>query len=100
MKNSTTASTGTMARNTTASRTLITQESRSPMTSMTGPRRSGLKPVTSAFWITVTSVVIRVTSELDSKSSRLEKSKRWTWANSARRRFAPRPMAARAEKRA
>lgn len=33
------------------------------MTSITGPRTMGRNPFASAFWITVMSVVMRVTSE-------------------------------------
>ena len=71
-----------------------------PATSADGPRTSGRVPVTSAFCTTVTSVVRRVTSEEPSKSSMLAKEKVWRCAYSAARRLAPRPMAARAEKRA
>ena len=39
---------------------------------MTGLRRSGRMPITKAFWITVMSVVRRVTSEDESNSSRFE----------------------------
>ena len=69
----------------------------SPMTSMMGPRIIGRKPVTMAFWMTVTSVVMRVTSEEVSKRSRFSNEKPSTAENSSRRRFAPSPMAARAE---
>ena len=60
----------------------------------------GRNDATSAFWMTVTSDVIRVTSEDVSKLSRLEKEKRWTYANSASRRLAPKPIAALAVDRA
>ena len=65
-----------------------------------GPRVSGRVPETRAFWITVTSVVRRVTSEEASKSSRLANENSCRWVYSASRRLAPRPIAARAEKRA
>ena len=66
---------------------------------MTGPRIMGLKPFMSAFWITVTSVVMRVTSDEVSKWSRFSNDRRCTASNWASRRLAPRPMAARAEQR-
>ena len=43
------------------------------MMSITGPRTMGRKPALRAFWITVTSVVMRVTSEDVSKWSRFAK---------------------------
>ena len=78
----------------------MVQAMMSPHTSMTGPLSMGLKPITRAFCITVTSVVMRVTREDVSKSSRLEKARSCTWAYSASRRPAPKPMATWAEKRA
>ncbi len=56
----------------------MVQAMMSPHTSMTGPLSMGLKPITRAFCITVTSVVMRVTREDVSKSSRLEKAKSCT----------------------
>ena len=39
-------------------------------------------------------MVSRVTREAVEKRSMLEKAKVWMWSNSARRRFAPKPMPA------
>ena len=44
-----------------------------PTSRLTGPRTMGRVPETTAFWMTVTSVVSRVTSDEASKSSRLAK---------------------------
>ena len=71
----------------------------SPMASMMGLLMNGRNPLTMAFWITVMSVVRRVTSEEASKSSRFEKEKPWMCSYSASRRAAPRPMAKSAERR-
>ena len=93
-----TARNGRITKNTTASRALMAHASTRPATSMTGLRRSGLTPITNAFWMTVMSVVRRVTSEDDSNSSRFANAYSCRWAYSASRRFAPKPMAALAEK--
>ena len=51
-----------------------------PITSMTGLRRSGLKPWTSAFCMTVMSVVRRVTRDEVSNESRFANESFCTWA--------------------
>ena len=95
-----TARIGITTKNTTASSSDMTDAKTSPMTRITGPRTSGRVPETRAFWITVTSVVRRVTSDDVSKSSRLAKEKPCRCSYSTSRRLAPSPMAERAEKRA
>ena len=60
----------------------------------------GLNPLATAFWITVTSVVMRVMSDEVERRSRFSDESAWTFPYSAWRRFAPSPMAAREAKRA
>ena len=67
---------------------------------MNGLRTSGRNPLAKAFWMTVMSVVRRVTSEAVWKRSRLPKAKVWIFSYSARRRLAPIPVATREAKRA
>ena len=66
-------STGVQMMNTSASRAFIIMERPMPMTSMTGLRTSGLTPPITAFCMTVTSVVMRVTRPELSKRSRFSK---------------------------
>ena len=61
MSTSAQASTGRSTKNTQASSALRAHASARPITSITGPRIIGRKPVVIAFWMTVTSVVMRVT---------------------------------------
>ena len=85
------ASTGAQTMNTSARRAFIMTESPMPMTSISGLRTRGRSPPLMAFWMTVTSVVMRVTRPEVSKWSRFEKAKLCTRRNSASRMFAPQP---------
>ena len=67
---SATASSGSITKKTQARRTDSMLASTRPAVNMTGPRIMGLNPFMNAFWITVTSVVMRVTSDEVSKWSR------------------------------
>ena len=58
---------GVETRKTHARRASIQKANATPSTSSTGPRTSGRSPPFTAFCITVTSVVMRVTSEEVSK---------------------------------
>ena len=91
MKNSAAPRTGVHTKNTSESCAFIQKESPTPSTSITGPRTMGRKPLLIAFCNTVTSVVIRVTSEEVSKWSRLENAYCCTLAYSASRMRAPSP---------
>ena len=73
MKNMMSASTGAQTMNTSARRAFIMTESPMPMTSISGLRTRGRSPPLMAFWMTVTSVVMRVTRPEVSKWSRFEK---------------------------
>ena len=68
-----TPSTGVHTRKTRASSAFIHMDRPMPITSITGERTSGRSPPLTAFCSTVTSVVMRVTSEDVSNRSRLEK---------------------------
>ena len=70
--NSIRASTGAQTKNTIASLAFIIKERLTPMISMIGLLIRGLKPPFMAFWITVTSVVIRVISDEVSNLSKFE----------------------------
>ena len=70
MSASATASSGSITKNTQARRTESRLARIRPAVNMTGPRIMGLNPFMRAFWITVTSVVMRVTSDDVSKWSR------------------------------
>ena len=72
-KISVTARTGAHTTKISASRAFIQKESPIPITSIMGLRTTGRSPPLTAFWSTVTSVVMRVTREEVSKWSRLEK---------------------------
>ena len=57
------ASTGSATRNTSASSALMVNATAVAATSMTGPLHAGRIPPEILFWMFVTSLVIRVTSE-------------------------------------
>ena len=76
---------------TRASLAFIMTESPTPMTSITGLRTSGLSPPMTAFWMTVTSVVILVTRLEVSNLSRFWNAYSWTFLNCSLRMFAPQP---------
>ena len=97
---STAARIGVVTRKTTVSRGLSRQAMPSPIKSITGLRTSGRRPELTALSITVTSVVIRVTSDASEKRSRLAKSNRCTAAYSAVRSSAAKPLENRAAYRA
>ena len=90
-QNRITARMGMHARNTRASRAFIQKEKPTPKISITGPRASGRSPPFTAFWRTVTSVVIRVTREEVSNRSRFTKANFWTRSYWASRIRAPQP---------
>ena len=72
-QNRITPNSGVQKKNTSARRGLIHTEKPMPRISITGARTMGRSPPLMAFCKTVMSVVMRVTSEEDSKRSRLAK---------------------------
>ena len=91
MRKRTRPSSGVMTRNTSASSGFMVNEKNTPRAHMTGALTSGLSPLLTAFCMTVTSLVSRVTSDEVSYLSMFEKAYDWIAAYSARLMLAPQP---------